>query len=100
MEPRPFQSPSIKISAEYGTKPKKIEDETGLGDCYISVLSSDLIENEISCNNIKKAGYYASAAASYLVEKKGPYGFKSKKMVENRIKDGNYIFSPFSKKIE
>lgn len=76
-------------------KPKgDIADETGAGDCYISVLSSELIHSNMNWETIKRAGYCASAAASFLLEKKGPNGVKSSSEINKRLALKNIFFSP------
>ena len=72
-------------------RPKKIRDETGAGDVYFSIFLYEFLQSDKSWNAIKKAAYLASAAASFLVEKKGPSGCVAKKKVLNRIKKKDYI---------
>lgn len=82
-------------------KPKgDIADETGAGDCYVSVFSSELINSNVSWEIIKRAGYCASAAASFLLEKKGPYGVKSSAEINQRLAMKNTFFSPIHKIIK
>ncbi len=65
-------------------------DETGAGDCFMATLLLELGQispkkrtEEIIIEKIK----IASAAASYLVEEKGPQGFRTKKKVLERVKE-------------
>ncbi|MFX1364049.1 MAG: PfkB family carbohydrate kinase [Promethearchaeota archaeon] len=72
-------------------KPKKVVDETGTGDVYFSIFLYEFIHSDKTWKSIEKAAFFASAAASFLVEKKGPDGFKTKKAVIKRIKKEKYI---------
>lgn len=72
-------------------KPKKIVDETGAGDVYFSIFLYEFIHSDKSWNSIEKAAYLASAAASFLVEKRGPDGFETKKAVLKRKNNQIYI---------
>ncbi|MFW9971945.1 MAG: PfkB family carbohydrate kinase [Candidatus Odinarchaeota archaeon] len=72
-------------------KPKKVVDETGAGDVYFSIFLYEFIYSDKSWESIKKAAYLASAAASFLVEKKGSNGFVPKNAVLKRIKKKKYI---------
>ncbi|MFX1430382.1 MAG: PfkB family carbohydrate kinase [Promethearchaeota archaeon] len=72
-------------------KSKKVVDETGAGDVYFSIFLYEFIHSNKSWESIEKAAYLASAAASFLVEKKGPTGFVSKKEVIKRINKKIYI---------
>ncbi|MHA1986373.1 MAG: PfkB family carbohydrate kinase [Promethearchaeota archaeon] len=72
-------------------KPKKVVDETGAGDVYFSIFLYEFLQTDKSWGNIEKIGYLASAAASFLVEKKGPAGFGVKKKVLKRVKKKHYF---------
>jgi len=72
-------------------KPDQVIDETGAGDAYMSIFLYEFLKSRKNWDSIRNAGYCASAGASFLVEKKGPKGFKSKEMVIKRIKNKNYI---------
>ena len=72
-------------------KARKVIDETGAGDVYLAIFLHEFIKSNMSWTSIKKAAYLASAAASFLVEKKGPNGFKSKPKILKRVKQKNYI---------
>lgn len=72
-------------------KAKKVLDETGAGDVYFSIFLYEFIHSDKTWEDVKKAAYLASAAASFLVEKRGPVGFESKKKVSRRVKRENYI---------
>lgn len=78
----------IKIPAY---KPKRVVDETGPGDVYLAIFLYELINSDRSWKKIEEIGYRASAAASFLVEKKGPEGFETKKKVMKRVRNKNYI---------
>jgi sugar/nucleoside kinase (ribokinase family) len=84
---RPKQ-PVITIPA---FRPKEVIDETGAGDVYLAIFLYEFINSDHSHNSIEKVGYLASAAASYLVEKNGPNGFKNRKNIIKRVKNKNYI---------
>ena len=78
----------IKIPAY---KPKRVVDETGPGDVYLAIFLYELINSDMKWKQIEEIGYTASAAASFLVEKKGPEGFESKKKVMKRVRSKNYL---------
>jgi len=84
------QKKILKIPA---FKPKKVVDETGAGDVYFSIFLYEFVHSDKSWASIKKAAYLASSAASFLIERKGPAGFASKKAVVKRIKKRKYINS-------
>ena len=72
-------------------KSNKISDETGAGDVYFSIFLYEFLCSDRTWNEIQKVGYYASAAASFLVEKQGPDGYETKEKIIERIKIKNYI---------
>jgi sugar/nucleoside kinase (ribokinase family) len=72
-------------------RPKRVVDETGAGDVYFSIFLYEFIHSDKSWKSIEIAAYLASAAASFLVEKKGPDGFAPKKVILKRIEKKNYI---------
>ena len=72
-------------------KAKRVIDETGAGDVYFSIFLYEFIHSDKSWKSIEKAAYLASAAASFLVEKKGSAGFETKNAVLKRIKKERYI---------
>jgi len=72
-------------------KPKIIVDETGAGDIYLAIFLYELINSDKSWNAVESAGNIASAAASFLIEKKGPTGFETKNKVLKRLERKNYI---------
>ena len=72
-------------------KPKKVVDETGAGDVYFSIFLYEYLHSDKSWEKIKRSAYLASAAASFLVEKKGPSGFTSKRKILKRINRKDYI---------
>jgi len=78
----------IKIPAY---KPKRVVDETGAGDVYLAIFLYELINSDMTWKQIEEIGYKASAAASFLVEKKGPEGFETKNKVLKRVRSKNYI---------
>jgi len=70
---------------------RKVVDETGAGDVYFSIFLYEFIRSDKSWKSIEHAAYLASAAASFLVEKKGTTGFETKKAVVKRVKKQRYI---------
>jgi len=72
-------------------KPKTVVDETGAGDIYLAIFLYELINSDKSWNAVEIAGYIASTAASFLIEKKGPTGFETKNKVLKRLESKNYI---------
>ncbi|MFW9945424.1 MAG: PfkB family carbohydrate kinase [Candidatus Odinarchaeota archaeon] len=72
-------------------KAKKVIDETGAGDVYLAIFLYEFLNSDMSWRAIKKSAYLASAAASFLVERKGPDGFECKTKVLKRVKQKNYI---------
>lgn len=81
-------NPILKIPA---FKPKKVSDETGAGDVYFSIFLYEFSHSDKSWDSVKKAAFLASAAASFLVEKKGPSGFVIKKKILKRVRRKDYI---------
>ncbi|TFG15793.1 MAG: hypothetical protein EU535_00935 [Promethearchaeota archaeon] len=72
-------------------KSKRVVDETGAGDVYFSIFLYEFLHSDKSWKAVEKAAYYASAAASFLVEEKGPAGFQTRKKVLERVTRKNYI---------
>lgn len=72
-------------------KPRCVVDETGAGDVYLSIFLYEYMQSDKSWKAVKHAAYLASAAASFLVEEKGPAGFEKKKEVLKRVKSKHYI---------
>jgi len=72
-------------------EPKRVVDETGPGDVYLAIFLYELINSDRTWNKIEEIGHIASAAASFLVEKKGPRGFETKRKVMKRVRSKNYI---------
>jgi len=81
-------NPIIKIPA---FKPTKVSDETGAGDVYFSIFLYEYSHSDKSWESIKKIALLSSASASFLVEKKGPLGFATKKKVLKRLEKKDYI---------
>jgi sugar/nucleoside kinase (ribokinase family) len=81
-------NPIIKIPA---FKPNNVIDETGAGDVYFSIFLYEYPHSDKSWESIKKIALLSSASASFLVEKKGPLGFASKKKVLKRVGKKDYI---------
>jgi len=59
-------------------------DPTGAGDTFCAAFLSEYLK----CNDTKRAARFASAAASFVVEKKGPNGFASRNDVLERMTRG------------
>ncbi|MFX1409591.1 MAG: PfkB family carbohydrate kinase [Promethearchaeota archaeon] len=72
-------------------KARKVIDETGAGDVYFSIFLYEFLNSDKSWKSIERSAYLASAAASFLVERKGPTGFKRKEEVLKRINRKRYI---------
>ncbi len=72
-------------------KSRGVIDETGSGDVYFAILLYEFIRSDKSWKSIEKAAYLASSAASFNVEKTGPYGFENKNLVLDRVNTKNYI---------
>jgi len=72
-------------------KPKRVLDETGAGDVYLAIFLYEFINSDMIWKQIEEIGYTASAAASFLVEKKGPEGFETKRKVMKRVRSKNYL---------
>jgi len=72
-------------------KPRRVIDETGAGDVYFSIFLYEFIHSDKSWKSIEEDAYLASAAASFLVEKRGPAGFVTKRAVLKRMKKKRYI---------
>jgi len=75
-------------------KAKEVIDETGAGDVYLAVFLYEFIQSNMNWESVEKIAHLASAAASFLVEKKGPAGFKKKSEVLKRVKNKKYISHP------
>ncbi len=65
--------------------PSCVVDETGAGDVYLSIFLYEYIRSDKSWASVENAALLASAAASFVVEKKGPDGFESKVEVIKRL---------------
>jgi sugar/nucleoside kinase (ribokinase family) len=72
-------------------KPKRVLDETGAGDVYLTIFLYELLNSDMTWEEIEKNAHLASAAASFLVEKKGPKGFQTRKKILKRVASKNYI---------
>lgn len=72
-------------------RPKKVSDETGAGDVYFSIFLYEFLHSDKSWDEIKNCAFLASAAASFLVEKKGPSGFETKLNILKRVSRKEYI---------
>lgn len=72
-------------------KPRCVIDETGAGDVYMSIFLYEYLKSDRSWKAIENAAYLASAAASFIVEKKGPDGFETKEEVLKRLNSKEYL---------
>ncbi|MFW9822976.1 MAG: carbohydrate kinase family protein, partial [Candidatus Thorarchaeota archaeon] len=71
-------------------KPQRVSDETGAGDVYLSIFLYEYLKCDKSWDLVEKVGHLASAAASFVVERKGASGFVEKKKVLRRIEKRKY----------
>ena len=78
----------IKVPAY---KPRRVVDETGPGDVYLAIFLYELINSDMSWSKIEEIAHIASAAASFLVEEKGPDGFETKRKIMKRVRSKKYI---------
>ncbi len=69
-------------------KDVKLKDKVGVGDVYTAAFASKYSESE----DIVKASYFASAAASFCVEKVGAEGIANEKKINKRYKVLKDIF--------
>ena len=81
----------VKILRVPAFRSREVIDETGAGDVYFSVFLYEFICSDKSWESVKYAGFLASSAASFNVEKVGPAGFESKEEVLKRLNKKNYI---------
>ncbi len=79
---------------------KGVVDETGAGDCYLSVFLSEFIKSDFSWEEIKRCGYIASCAASFLIEENGPNCFGTKDEIQQRLKQMNIIPSEYHERVK
>ena len=68
-----------------------VTDETGAGDVYYAIFLYEFIRSDKSWASIENAAYLGSSAASFNVEKTGPYGFETKERVLDRTNYKNYL---------
>ncbi|TFF92865.1 MAG: carbohydrate kinase family protein [Promethearchaeota archaeon] len=72
-------------------RPDQVADETGAGDAYLSIFLYEFLTSDKSWSSIRNAGLLASAAASFLVEEKGPNGFQPKDKILKRLETKDYL---------
>jgi sugar/nucleoside kinase (ribokinase family) len=72
-------------------QPKRVLDETGAGDVYLTIFLYEFLNSNMTWKEIEISAHLASAAASFLVEKKGPKGFEIKERVLKRVVSKKYI---------
>jgi len=73
-------------------KSNNVLDETGAGDVYLSIFIYEFLKSNKTWESIRKSALLASAAASFEIEKKGTYGFQSKKRIIKRVNSKKYTF--------
>jgi sugar/nucleoside kinase (ribokinase family) len=71
-------------------KSNGVVDETGAGDVYLAIFLYEIFNTNQTWGDIEQAARYASSAASFLIEKKGPNGFKSRDKIIKRTNKGVY----------
>ena len=89
-----FKAPGHPIQHFNAYKPKRCEDETGAGDCFMALLLlelSHLKNEERTYKKITEIIRIASAGSSFLIEEKGPKGFQPKDTILSRISPQNEI---------
>ena len=84
----PYGKKVINIPA---FKSRNVVDETGAGDVYFAIFLHEFLCSNKSWKSIKAAGCFASTAASFSVEEKGPFGFETKKYILERLNSKKYI---------
>jgi len=72
-------------------EPVTVADETGAGDVYFAIFLHEFLASDKSWEAIGNAGHLASAAASFLIEQKGPEGFETKENILERVNNRKYI---------
>ncbi|MHA1520599.1 MAG: PfkB family carbohydrate kinase [Promethearchaeota archaeon] len=83
-----FQAPGHKLVQINAFMPRVTVDETGAGDCFMSIILLELINHAdlpLTFKAIMDAIKIASSASSFLVEEKGPHGFQDRKTIINRM---------------
>ena len=70
-------------------QPNQIQDPTGAGDAYMASFLLEYSDSEK--RDLKHSGIVASAAVSFLLEEKGPWGVKPRKTVYKRMKEKKYL---------
>jgi sugar/nucleoside kinase (ribokinase family) len=84
-----FKAPNHPIINLAAYSPDRCVDETGCGDCFMAVLLLQLAQiphRDRTYEKIIEVTKNASAAASFLIEEKGPNGFHSKTAILERVK--------------
>ena len=72
-------------------EPVSVADETGAGDVYFAIFLHEFLVSDKSWEAIGNAGHLASAAASFLIQERGPTGFETKDKILERVNNKNYI---------
>ncbi len=89
-----FKAPGKEIIKINAYKPKKKMDETGAGDCFMATFLLEmgaLSNKQRNFENTIEILKRASASASFLIEEKGPKGFKKKSEILKRIKKNKIL---------
>ncbi len=89
-----FKAPGHPILHFNAYRPKRCEDETGAGDCFMAILLLELSylkPVERTYEKITEIIKIASAGSSFMIEENGPKGFQSKEIIFSRINPQNEI---------
>ncbi|MFX0137840.1 MAG: PfkB family carbohydrate kinase [Candidatus Hodarchaeota archaeon] len=74
---------SNNISLQIPTIAYEIVDETGAGDTYFTAFMLDYLEKQ----DLYHAAIYGASAASFVMEKQGPFGFATHEKIEERVQE-------------
>ncbi|NVM01038.1 MAG: hypothetical protein HWN67_01765 [Candidatus Helarchaeota archaeon] len=74
---------SNNISLHIPTIAYDIVDETGAGDTYFTAFMLDYLEKQ----DLYHAAIYGASAASFVMEKQGPFGFGTHEKIEERVQE-------------
>ena len=61
---------------------------------------ANLMNCDFDSSTLEKAGNIASAAASFLIEKEGPMGYKTREEIQKRVESKEYIPSKINRIIK
>ncbi len=74
---------SNNLSLQIPTIAYEIVDETGAGDTYFTAFLLDYLEKQ----DLYHAAIYGASAASFVMEKQGPFGFATHEKIEERVQE-------------